>query len=79
MKERTSLTNAVKGLLKLHGKRGLFGRLPASGPALLEPVAVCVHLQDVDMVGDAVEQRAGETLAGEHRRPFLEGLSQDVV
>ena len=73
VKERTSLTNAVKGLLKLHGKRGLFGRLPASGPALLEPVAVCVHLQDVDMVGDAVEQRAGETLAGEHRRPFLEG------
>ena len=26
------------------------------------------------MVGDAVEQRAGEALAGEHRRPFLEGL-----
>ena len=25
------------------------------------------------MVGDAVEQRAGEALAGEHRRPFLEG------
>ena len=26
------------------------------------------------MVGDAVEQRAGEALAGEDRRPFLEGL-----
>ena len=25
------------------------------------------------MVGDAVEQRAGEALAGEDRRPFLEG------
>ena len=25
------------------------------------------------MMGDAVEQRAGEALAGEHRRPFLEG------
>ena len=24
------------------------------------------------MMGDAVEQRAGEALAGEHRRPFLE-------
>ena len=24
------------------------------------------------MVSDAVEQRAGEALAGEHRRPFLE-------
>ena len=30
-------------------------------------------LQDMDMVGDAVEQRAGEALAGEDRRPFLEG------
>ena len=29
--------------------------------------------QDVDMVGDAVEQRAGEALAGEDRGPFLEG------
>ena len=24
------------------------------------------------MVSDAVEQRAGEALAGEHRRPFLD-------
>ena len=32
-----------------------------------------VDRQDMDMVGDAVEQRAGEALAGEHRRPFLEG------
>ncbi len=30
------------------------------------------------MVGDAVEQRAGEALAGEHRRPFLEGLGMRV-
>ena len=52
---------------------GLFGRLPASRSALLEPVALAVHLQDMDMVGDAVEQRAGEALAGEHRGPFLEG------
>ena len=52
---------------------GLFGRLPASGSALLEPVALAVHLQDMDVVGDTVEQRAGEALAGEHRGPFLEG------
>ena len=44
-----------------------------SGSALLEPVALAVHFQDMDMVGDAVEERAGETLAGEHRGPFLEG------
>jgi hypothetical protein len=28
--------------------------------ALLEPVTVAVHLQDVDVMGDAVEQSAGE-------------------
>ena len=39
---------------------GVFGRRLASGPALLEPVALAVHFQDVDVVGDAVEQRAGE-------------------
>ena len=44
-----------------------------SGPALPEPVAFAVHLQDMDVVGDPVEQCAGEALAGEHRRPFLEG------
>ena len=52
---------------------GLFGRALASRSALPEPVALAVHLQDMDMVGDAVEQRAGEALAGEDRRPFLEG------
>ena len=30
------------------------------------------------MVSDAVEQRAGEALAGEHRRPFLEGLDMPI-
>ena len=55
------------------GQAGLFGRVLASRPALLEPVALAVHLQDMDMVGDAVEQRAGEALAGKDRGPFLEG------
>jgi hypothetical protein len=27
--------------------------------ALLEPVAVAIHLKDVDVVGQAVEQRTG--------------------
>ena len=30
--------------------------------ALLEPVAVAVHFQDVDVMGKAVEQGAGEPL-----------------
>ena len=29
-------------------------------PAALEPVALSVHLQDVDMVGEPVQQRSGE-------------------
>ena len=32
----------------------------AFASALLEAEAVAVHLQDVDMVGEAVEQSAGE-------------------
>ena len=31
------------------------------------------------MVSDAVEQGAGEALAGEHRGPFLEGQVRGVV
>ena len=31
-------------------------------PAVLQPVALAIHLQDVDVVGEAVQQRSGETL-----------------
>ena len=37
-------------------------RRVAFASALLEPIAVAVHFQDVDTVGDAVQQCAGETL-----------------
>ena len=40
---------------------------------MLEPVAFPVHLQAIDVVSDAVEQRAGAARAGEDRGPFLEG------
>ena len=46
-----------------------------SGPfaaALLEAVAVGVHLQDVNVVGDAVEQRAGEPFGAEDLSPLVE-------
>jgi hypothetical protein len=39
---------------------------------LLEPVTVAVHLQDVDVMGDAVEQSAGEPFRTEDLGPFLE-------
>jgi hypothetical protein len=40
--------------------------------ALLESVAVTIHLQDVDMMGQSIEQRAGQTFGGEHARPLVE-------
>jgi hypothetical protein len=45
---------------------------PAAGLGLFEPVAVAVQFQDVDVVSETVEQRAGEPLGAEDGRPFLE-------
>ena len=45
----------------------------AFSPALLETEAVSVHLQDVDVVGEAVEQCAGEPFRAEDFSPFREG------
>ena len=42
-------------------------------PAVLEAVAVAVHLQDVDVVGEPVKQSAGEALRTEHVGPLVEG------
>ena len=41
--------------------------------AALEAVAVAVHLQDVDVVGEPVQQRAGEALRTEDLGPLIEG------
>ena len=40
-------------------------------PAALEPVALAVHLQDVDVVSEPVQQRSGE--AGPFYSPALAG------
>ena len=42
-------------------------------PAALEAVALAAHLQDVDVVGEAVQQRAREALRSEHLGPLVEG------
>ena len=39
---------------------------------MLEAVALAVHLQDVDLVCEAVRQRAGEALRSEHLGPLVE-------
>ncbi len=41
--------------------------------AVSEPEAVAVHLEDVNVVGEASEQRDGEALGGEHCGPLVEG------
>ena len=42
-------------------------------PTVAEAVAVAVHLQDVDVVGEPVQQRAGEALRTKQFSPFVEG------
>ena len=40
---------------------------------MAEAVAVAVHLQDMDVGGEPVQQRAGEGFRPEDRSPFVEG------
>ena len=42
------------------------------GFALIEPVAFAVHLEDVHVVGKAVQKSAGQALGTEGFGPFLE-------
>lgn len=41
--------------------------------ALSETEALAVHFEDVDVVGQTVEDGAGETLGAEDLGPFVEG------
>jgi hypothetical protein len=41
--------------------------------AVFEPLAVAVRLEDVNVMGEAIEQRAGETLGGENAGPLVDG------
>ena len=52
---------------------GLFRGVFVTGAALAEAVAFAVHLEDVDVVGQSVEQRAGKALGSEGLGPFVEG------
>jgi len=40
--------------------------------AVFEPEAVAVHLQDVNVVGEAIEQRASQSFRAEHTGPLIE-------
>lgn len=41
--------------------------------ALLEAKALAIHLKDMDVVCEPVEERAGETFRSEDLGPFIEG------
>jgi len=43
------------------------------GFALLEPEALAVHLEDMDVMGQAVEERACEAFRSKDLGPFIEG------
>ena len=40
------------------------------GFALVEPEALAVHLEDMDVIGQAVEERAGKAFRSEDLGPF---------
>ena len=40
--------------------------------AVLEPVALAVHLQDVNVVGEPIQQGSGQPLGPERLGPFVE-------
>ena len=48
------------------------GDAAAACGGLLEAVAVAVHGQDADVMGEPVEQRAGQALGAEYLGPVLE-------
>jgi hypothetical protein len=41
--------------------------------ALPEPIALAVHFQDVDVVGQSIQERADEMFRAEELGPVLEG------
>ena len=45
----------------------------ASAPlTLFEPIAVAVHFEDMDVVGQPIEERTGQPLGPEHASPLVE-------
>src|SRR5947209_10122497 len=47
-------------------------RLALALLALFEAIAVAVHFEDMDVVGEPIEQRAGQPLGPEHAGPLVE-------
>jgi hypothetical protein len=66
-----SLADCLRGSIR----RVVFRRVSLSSLRFLacgESIAFAVHLQDMNVMGKAVEERAGEAFRSEHARPFIE-------
>src|SRR3712207_2340467 len=48
------------------------GVLALPSPTRLQAIALAVHLENVDVVGEPVEQRAGQPFGAEDARPLVE-------
>ena len=72
-----SLWSVAEEALSLRGAfggEGFSGREASSVcGGFAEAITVAVHLQDVDLVGEPVQQGAGEPLGAEDLGPFVEG------
>jgi hypothetical protein len=67
------LWSVAKEALRPRGAAGVVSLGAAFAAALLEAVAIAVHLQDVDMMGKAIEEGSSETFRAENLGPLLEG------
>src|SRR5712692_2222631 len=73
-----SLLQRISNVVAQQAEQSLSGvlrRLIVTDAALavFESVTVAIHLEDVDVVGETIEQRAGQALGGEHTGPLIEG------
>ena len=71
--ERSGRHHIPRNLARVGGAGWLGVEDLAFAPALLQTEAVAVHLEDVDVVSEAVEQSAGEPFRAEDFGPFGEG------
>ena len=82
--ERVSLIDVTRALplaallvLVVPGRKLVWGGivLALTSPARLQAIALAVHLEDVDVVGEPIEERAGEPLRAEDAIVYRRGGS----
>ena len=70
---RTDLARVgIEGLCS-RGNGRLAGFGLAARDGVLEPIAFAIHLQDMDMMGEAIEKSSCQTFVAEDPRPLVEG------